>query len=84
MFLLKNLFIMFANFIHKSDMNVLGRDLLDWLGLGTGPDTDPYLARTNEACLTGDLAECFKSRALSSLDEFFNKVSITCQKTATK
>ncbi|CAH0555732.1 unnamed protein product [Brassicogethes aeneus] len=50
-----------------------GRDLLDWIGLGTGPETDPYLAKTNAACLNGDLAECFKSRALSSLDEFFNK-----------
>ncbi|XP_049808641.1 uncharacterized protein LOC126251932 isoform X1 [Schistocerca nitens] len=42
--------------------------LLDWIGLGTGPDTDPYLARANAACLNGDLAECFKSRALNSLD----------------
>ncbi|XP_022918506.1 uncharacterized protein [Onthophagus taurus] len=48
-----------------------GRGFLDWIGLGTGPDTDPYLARTNAACLNGDLAECFKSRALVSLDEFF-------------
>lgn len=53
----------------------LGRNLLDWIGLGTGPDTDPYLAKTNAACLDGDLAECFKSRALASLDEFFDKVS---------
>ncbi|XP_049862086.1 uncharacterized protein LOC126355745 isoform X3 [Schistocerca gregaria] len=42
--------------------------LLDWIGLGTGPETDPYLARANAACLNGDLAECFKSRALNSLD----------------
>lgn len=48
---------------------------MDWIGLGTGPETDPYLAKTNAACLNGDLAECFKSRALGSLDEFFNKVS---------
>lgn len=52
----------------------LGKDLLDWIGLGTGADTDPYIAKTNEACLTGDLAECFKSRALTSLEEFFSKV----------
>lgn len=52
----------------------VGRGLLDWIGLGTGPDTDPYLAKTNGACLNGDLAECFKSRALGSLDEFFDKV----------
>ncbi|XP_044271477.1 uncharacterized protein LOC123015666 [Tribolium madens] len=49
------------------------RTILDWIGLGTGPDTDPYLAKTNAACLEGDLAECFKSRALASLDDFFNK-----------
>ncbi|KAJ8952313.1 hypothetical protein NQ318_017206 [Aromia moschata] len=52
-----------------------GRNLLDWIGLGTGPDTDPYLAKTNAACLNGDLAECFKSRALVSFEEFFNKPS---------
>lgn len=52
------------------------RSLLDLIGLGTGPDTDPYLAKTNAACLEGDLAECFKSRALISLDEFFQKVNI--------
>lgn len=56
----------------------LGRNLLDWIGLGTGPETDPYLARTNAACLDGDLAECFKSRALASLDEFFEKVCFIC------
>lgn len=59
----------------KINFVCLGRDLLDWIGLGTGPDTDPYLAKTNAACLDGDLAECFKSRALASLDEFFDKVS---------
>ncbi|XP_046384532.1 uncharacterized protein LOC124154694 [Ischnura elegans] len=48
-----------------------GKNLLNWLGLGTGPETDPYLAAANEQCLVGDLSECFKSRALSSLDEFF-------------
>ncbi|XP_018333769.1 uncharacterized protein LOC108742907 [Agrilus planipennis] len=50
-----------------------GRDLLDWIGLGTGPDVDPYLAKANAECLNGDLAECFKSRALQSLDDFFDK-----------
>lgn len=54
--------------------------MLDFLGLGTGPETDPYLAKTNEACLGGDLAECFKSRALGSLEEFFSKVSILFSK----
>ncbi|XP_054258835.1 uncharacterized protein LOC128983549 isoform X2 [Macrosteles quadrilineatus] len=52
-----------------------GKHLLDWLGLGIGTDTDPYLARANSACLEGDLAECFKSRALSSLDDFFTRDS---------
>ncbi|XP_046610954.1 uncharacterized protein LOC124300678 [Neodiprion virginianus] len=50
-----------------------GKDLLDWIGLGAGPNVDPFLARTNTACLNGDLAECFKSRALNSLSEFFDQ-----------
>ncbi|XP_044754958.1 uncharacterized protein LOC123313916 [Coccinella septempunctata] len=49
-----------------------GRNLLDWIGLGTGANTDPYQARTNANCLNGDLAECFKSRALSTFEEFFS------------
>ncbi|XP_076266749.1 DUF1676 domain-containing protein Osi2 [Rhynchophorus ferrugineus] len=52
-----------------------GRNLLDWIGLGTGPDQDPYLAKTNAQCLNGDLASCFQSRALASLDDFFNQQS---------
>lgn len=51
-----------------------GRDLLDWIGLGVGPDKDPYVAKTNTECINGDLAECFKSRALQSFEEFFDKV----------
>lgn len=54
-----------------------GKNLLDWIGFGTGSDTDPYLARANSACLNGDLSECFKSRALASLDEFFDKDAYT-------
>lgn len=50
-----------------------GKDLLDLIGFGTGPNVDPYLASTNAACLTGDLAECFKSRALASMDDFFQQ-----------
>ncbi|XP_017781602.1 PREDICTED: uncharacterized protein LOC108566303 [Nicrophorus vespilloides] len=50
-----------------------GKNLLDWIGLGTGPETDPYMARSNSNCLNGDLAECFKSRALGTFDEFFGK-----------
>ncbi|KAK5644809.1 hypothetical protein RI129_006109 [Pyrocoelia pectoralis] len=57
------------------DVSRTGTDLLDWIGLGTGPDVDPYLAKTNAGCLNGDLAECFKSRALQSVDEFFNQRS---------
>ncbi|CAG9817472.1 unnamed protein product [Phaedon cochleariae] len=59
-----------------------GRNLLDWIGFGTGPDTDPYLAQTNQACLNGDLAECFKSRAISSFEEFFNKPEYLLSETA--
>ena len=50
-----------------------GKNLLDWIGLGTGPETDPYLSKINHQCLEGDFSECFKSRALSSLDDFFDK-----------
>ena len=50
-----------------------GKDLLDWIGLGTGRHIDPYLARANEACLNGDFAECFKSRALNSFSDFFDQ-----------
>lgn len=59
-----------------------GKNLLDWIGFGTGSDTDPYLARTNSACLNGDLSECFKSRALASLDEFFDKETYTLTENA--
>ncbi|KAF4528611.1 hypothetical protein B566_EDAN009215 [Ephemera danica] len=52
-----------------------GKNLLDLIGFGTGPETDPYLASANAACLTGDLAECFKSRALASMDDFFQQES---------
>uniref|UniRef100_A0A1A9W5L8 Uncharacterized protein n=1 Tax=Glossina brevipalpis TaxID=37001 RepID=A0A1A9W5L8_9MUSC len=38
---------------------------------GLGQDNDPYLARTNSNCLTGDFSECFKTQALSSFDEIF-------------
>jgi hypothetical protein len=50
-----------------------GRNIIDWIGFGTGSDTDPFLARANSACLEGDLSECFMSRALASLDDFFDK-----------
>ncbi|XP_014475659.1 PREDICTED: uncharacterized protein LOC106744981 [Dinoponera quadriceps] len=47
-------------------------DLFEYIGFGTGRNTDPYLARVNERCITGDLAECFKSRALSYFSDFFD------------
>lgn len=53
-----------------------GRNLLDWIGLGTGGNNDPYLSRANAACLNGDLAECFKSRALNTFDEFFDATKV--------
>ncbi|KAK4875552.1 hypothetical protein RN001_011974 [Aquatica leii] len=59
--------------LHSAGEERIGKDLLDWIGLGTGPNVDPYLSRANEGCLNGDLAECFKSRALQSLDDFFNQ-----------
>lgn len=53
------------------------KNLFDWIGLGTGKDVDPYLAEANEACISGDLAECFKSRALDSLSDFFTQPEYT-------
>ncbi|XP_052889999.1 uncharacterized protein LOC128298294 [Anopheles moucheti] len=50
-----------------------GKNLLDFIGLGTGGNVDPYLARTNTQCLNGELAECFKSQALNTFGEFFDK-----------
>lgn len=52
-----------------------GKDLLDLVGLGTGPNVDPYVARTNRNCLTGDLSECFKTHALNTFDDFFTRES---------
>ncbi|XP_076295268.1 DUF1676 domain-containing protein Osi2 [Lasioglossum baleicum] len=49
-----------------------GKGLFDWIGLGTGRNVDPYMAKTNKGCLNGDLAECFKSQALSSFSDFFD------------
>lgn len=40
---------------------------------GLGNDNDPYLARTNSNCLSGDLSECFKTQALNTFDEIFYK-----------
>lgn len=64
----------------REGRNRKGKDFFDFIGLGTGPETDPYLARANDLCLSGDLSECFKSRALSSLDDFFTRegTCLTC------
>lgn len=47
------------------------RHLFDFIGLGTGNNIDPFLRKMNEKCLNGELAECFKSQALNSVDEIF-------------
>ncbi|KZC11145.1 PREDICTED: uncharacterized protein LOC107189232 [Dufourea novaeangliae] len=49
-----------------------GKGIFDWIGLGTGRNVDPYIARTNKGCLNGDLADCFKSQALSYFSDFFD------------
>jgi hypothetical protein len=54
-----------------------GRHLLDFIGLGTGDNVDPFIRRTNEKCLNGELAECFKSQALNSFDEIFYRDAYT-------
>ncbi|XP_037913294.1 uncharacterized protein LOC119652967 [Hermetia illucens] len=48
-----------------------GKGLLDLVGLGTGPNVDPYVAQTNANCLQGQLSECFKTQALGTFEEFF-------------
>lgn len=49
------------------------RHLFDFVGLGTGNQVDPFLRKTNEKCLNGELSECFKSQALNTFDEFFQR-----------
>lgn len=50
-----------------------GKHLLDFVGLGTGSNVDPFLAKVNANCLSGELSECFKSQALGAFSDFFNK-----------
>ncbi|XP_075210972.1 DUF1676 domain-containing protein Osi2 [Lycorma delicatula] len=57
--------------VSNSTKNRQSKNLLEWLGLETPQQTDPYLAKANKACLDGDLYECFKHRVLSTLDDFF-------------
>lgn len=49
------------------------RHLFDYVGLGTGQQVDPFLRKTNEKCLNGELSECFKSQALNTFDDFFKR-----------
>lgn len=49
------------------------RHLFDFIGLGTGGQVDPFLRKTNERCLNGELAECFKSQAFNTFDDFFKR-----------
>lgn len=58
---------------NAEERNRQGKHLLDFIGLGSGANTDPYLAKTNANCLNGELAECFKSQAIGTFSEFFNK-----------
>lgn len=48
-----------------------GKNLFNWLGSFSDEGADPYLSSANGACLQGDMAECFKARALSGLGDFF-------------
>lgn len=48
-----------------------GKGLFDWLGVDR--DVDPYVAKTDQGCLNGDLAECFKSQALRYFSDFFDQ-----------
>lgn len=51
------------------------KNLFNWLGSFADEDADPYLSSANGACLQGDMAECFKARALSGLGDFFGRDS---------
>lgn len=51
------------------------RHLFDFVGLGTSEQVDPFLRKTNEKCLNGELSECFKSQALNTFDDFFKRDS---------
>lgn len=60
--------------VSNSTASRQGKNLLEWLGIETPQDSDPYISKANKACLDGDLYECFKHRALSTLDDFFLQV----------
>lgn len=47
-----------------------GKGLFDWI---VDRNVDPYVAKTNQGCLNGDLAECFKSQALGYFSDFFDQ-----------
>ena len=49
------------------------KNLLEWTIFNTRNEADPYLSRVNLDCISGDLSECFKLKALSSLDDFFDR-----------
>lgn len=48
-----------------------GKGLLNIFGFGSDGNADPYIAKINGNCLSGDLSECFKSQALTNFDEIF-------------
>jgi len=58
---------------HNIEERRNGKHLLDFVGLGTGPATDPFLRKTNEQCLNGELSECFKSQALNTFGDMFSR-----------
>lgn len=66
-----------ANLSEVQEVSIEGRQtarhLFDFVGLGTGNQIDPFLRKTNEKCLNGELAECFKSQALNTFDDFFKR-----------
>jgi hypothetical protein len=66
-----------ANISSEGRQQVEGRQsarhLFDFVGLGTGNHVDPFLRKTNEKCLNGELSECFKSQALNTFDDLFKR-----------
>ncbi|KAI5714176.1 hypothetical protein M8J76_012275 [Diaphorina citri] len=49
-----------------------GKHLFNWLDDIVTPERDPYIKKLNDGCLEGNLYECFKWKALSNLESFFN------------
>ncbi|KAJ9577066.1 hypothetical protein L9F63_006346 [Diploptera punctata] len=76
-----NQFMSYKNYTTKGIYRK-SKNILDWTTFFSGSDSDPYLTRVNIGCLSGDLSDCFKLKALTSLDEFFDRDAYPLSDTA--